>query len=189
MGWGCPTLVRRSHFNMETSASLNSGFNVLEALRFLLQLFLFIHNFLYTALKMSLTSPKFLPAPAVQWIRGKREGLEAAVSEVCVHQVSRGRRRPWSNAVPLLPVPISFPHHFSLCSKNICTYDTLLHVGCSPSVVLREKGERNKRQNRKKRKAVPCDAVFLSEQVRSAFPWEGSRCSRVGGRELELCFV
>lgn len=47
-GWegGCPTLVRSSHFNIETSASLNSGFNVLEALRFLIQLFfLFIHNF------------------------------------------------------------------------------------------------------------------------------------------------
>lgn len=64
VGWGCPTLVRRSHFNMETSASLNSGFNVLEALRFLLQLFfffLFIHDFfffLYSALKMSLTSPQ-----------------------------------------------------------------------------------------------------------------------------------
>lgn len=27
---------------------------------------------------MSLTSPKFLPAPAAQWIRGKREGLEAS---------------------------------------------------------------------------------------------------------------
>lgn len=32
---------------METSASLNSGFNVLEALRFLLQLFLFIHAFFF----------------------------------------------------------------------------------------------------------------------------------------------
>lgn len=55
------TLVRRSHFNMETSASLNSGFNVLEALRFLLQLFLFIHDFFFFCIlhwKMSLTSPQ-----------------------------------------------------------------------------------------------------------------------------------
>lgn len=47
-GGGCPALVRSSHFNIETSASLNSGFNVLEALRFLIQLFilfvLFIHS-------------------------------------------------------------------------------------------------------------------------------------------------
>lgn len=85
---GGPTLVRRSHFNTETSASLNSGFNVLEALRFLLQLFfLFIHDFffLYTALKMSLTFPPSSPllplCAAAPWQRG---GLEAAGSEVCV---------------------------------------------------------------------------------------------------------
>lgn len=47
-GGGCPALVRSSHFNMETSASSNSGFNVLEALRFLIQLFyLYIPVFVY----------------------------------------------------------------------------------------------------------------------------------------------
>lgn len=135
---------------METSASLNSGFNVLEALRFLLQLFLFIHEFfLYNALKMSLTSLKFPPAPAVQWIRGKREGLEqqarsSVFTGCCVGDGDLG-------AVLSLPIAISFPRHFSLCSKNICTYHTLLHVGCIPSVVLKEKGGKKKAKQEEKK--------------------------------------
>lgn len=135
---------------------------------------------------MSLTSPKFPPAPAVQWIRGKREGLEAAGSELCVFTrccVGDGDL----GAVLSLPIAISFPHHLSLCSKNVCTPHALLHVGCTPSVVLREKGGKKKRQSRKKR-AVPV-ILCLSEQLRSVFPWEGSHCSRAGGRELGLCFV
>lgn len=65
-GGGCPALVRSSHFNIETSASLNSGFNVLEALRFLIQLLLFFvvvpfiytSFFLYAPLKMSFDFPQ-----------------------------------------------------------------------------------------------------------------------------------
>lgn len=137
---------------------------------------------------MSLTSPKFLPAPAVQWIHGKREGLEAAVSEVCVHRVSRGRQRPWSNAVPLLPIPISFPHHFSLCSKNICTYDTLLHVGCSPSVVLR--GKRRKKQKAKQEeKLFPVILYFWVSSSGLCSPGRGFAAPEweVGSWNCALC--
>lgn len=95
---GGPTLVRRSHFNTETSASLNSGFNVLEALQFLLQLiFLFIYTRIFFFFFVSCIEnvldfpPSFLPAPAVRRIRGTREGLGAAVwSCVCVQQVGDG---------------------------------------------------------------------------------------------------
>lgn len=57
------------------------------------------------------------------------------------------------------PFPSAFPA-ISLCvAKNVCTYDTLLHVGCIPSVVpffWGEKGGRKKRQNRKKRCSLWC---------------------------------
>lgn len=130
---------------METSASLNSGFNVLEALRFLLQLFLFIHDFFFCILhfQMSLASPTFPPARAVRWIRGKREGLGAAGWELCAFSRCRVGDGALGAALSLA-IAVSFPHRLSLCSKNICTYRTLLHVGCVPSVVLRGKKRKKK---------------------------------------------
>lgn len=144
---------------------------------------------MYTALKMSLASPKFLAAPAVRWIHGKREGFgSSCLGGVC----SPGR--PWSNAVPLLPVPISFPHRSSLCSKkDICTYDTLLHVGCVPSVVLRGK-RRNKKKRKKgeigrKEKLFPVILYFWVSSSGLCFPGRGLAAPEreVGSWNCALC--
>lgn len=106
---------------------------------------------------MSLTSPKFPPAPAVQWIHGKGEHVEAAARS-CVFTRCVGDSE--LGAVLSLPIAISFPHHFSLCSKNICTYRTLLHVGCIPSVVPMEKGGKKKGKTGGKEELSPVMLCF-----------------------------
>lgn len=96
---------------------------------------------------MSLTSPKLLPAPAMQWIHGKREGLGAAVSEVCAcspgvawETATLGQCCPFASHSHQLSPP------FPCVAKNICTYNTLLHVGCIPSVVLKGKGKTGRKE-------------------------------------------
>lgn len=84
---------------------------------------------------------------------------------------------------------INFPYHLSLCSKNICTYDTLLHFGCIHNVVLRKKERKKKRAKKKKKKAVSYYILFLSLSSGPYYPCEGlSHCSGERGVvKLKLC--
>lgn len=101
----------------ETSASLNSGFNVLEALHSLSSfVYLYIPCFVY-GIEDVFTS--LLPA-LLPWHVELRGAARAAMA-VCV----------WSQLSPALPS----------CSKMVCTSDTLLSFGCTHSVVLRRKKE------------------------------------------------
>lgn len=123
-------------------------------------------TFLYTTLKLSLTFPQLLSAPSVQWIYGKRESFfRAAVSEPCARGVWCMRHGdPWVTLSVCFQFHISFPLPLSLCSKTICTYDTLLCVGCIHNVVLR------KRKKKKKKNSLFCSVPERRAQVLAA-PW------------------
>lgn len=144
--------------------------------------FLLIYTwlFLYTTLKLSLTFPQLLSAPSVQWIYGKRESFfRAAVSEPCARGVWCMRHGdPWVTLSVCFQFHISFPLPLSLCSKTICTYDTLLCVGCIHNVVLR------KRKKKKKKNSLFCSVPERRAQVLAA-PWGALTAREWGIVKLE----
>lgn len=81
---------------------------------------------------------------------------------------------PWVTLSVCFQFYISFPPPLSLCSKTICTYDTLLYVGCIHNVVLRKK----------KKKSLFCSIPERRAQVLAA-PWGALTAREWGIVKLE----
>lgn len=182
---GCPALVRSSHFNMETSASSNSGFNVLEALRFLIQLFyLYIPVFVYYMENVFDVPPVSFRSRCTVSLGQTGGGFGAAGSALGV--------LAGAPSGPCCPLAFSFPSTFplllSLCSKN------RLHLRYTPTLWMcsqccsEEKKEKKKRQKRKrkKKKAVSVAVLFLSAGLGWLFPRPGAVSLLWGGGVLTL---